>query len=293
MSEVIAVVENTPKTEIIKNAGFAKRSALDERIAKDEEELKALVQNNNAPAEQAESDEMDEEPTSAEEKSFKKRYGDLRRHSQKQQMEFQKQIDELRAQLEESTKAQIKLPKSEEELQKWASEYPDVAKIVETIAIKKAKEQAADIETRLKQIDEMQLDALKQKAEAELMRLHPDFDQIRDQDEFHSWVEAQPKWVQQALYENETDAVSAARAIDLYKADMGITKKSRKDSDREAAKGIATGRSTAPEKSAESGVIRESDVEKMSQREYEARQEEIVAAIRAGKFVYDLSGNAR
>jgi len=293
MSEVIAVVENTPKTEVIKNAGFAKRSALDERIAKDEEELKALVQNNTAPAEQAESDEMDEEPTSAEEKSFKKRYGDLRRHSQKQQVEFQKQIDELRAQLEESTKAQIKLPKSEEELQKWASEYPDVAKIVETIAIKKAKEQAADIETRLKQIDEMQLDALKQKAEAELMRLHPDFDQIRDQDEFHSWVEAQPKWVQQALYENETDAVSAARAIDLYKADMGITKKSRKDSDREAAKGIATGRSTAPEKSAESGVIRESDVEKMSQREYEARQEEIVAAIRAGKFVYDLSGNAR
>jgi len=293
MSEVIAVVDNTPKTEVIKNAGFAKRSALDERIAKDEEELKALVQNNTAPAEQAESDEMDEEPTSAEEKSFKKRYGDLRRHSQKQQMEFQKQIDELRAQLEESTKAQIKLPKSEEELQKWASEYPDVAKIVETIAIKKAKEQAADIETRLKQIDEMQLDALKQKAEAELMRLHPDFDQIRDQDEFHSWVEAQPKWVQQALYENETDAVSAARAIDLYKADMGITKKSRKDSDREAAKGIATGRSTAPEKSAESGVIRESDVEKMSQREYEARQEEIVAAIRAGKFVYDLSGNAR
>jgi hypothetical protein len=145
----------------------------------------------------------------------------------------------------------------------------------------------------MKKIDEMQLDAMKQKAEAELMRLHPDFDQIRDQDEFHSWVEAQPKWVQQALYENETDAVSAARAIDLYKADMGITKKSRKDSDREAAKGIATGRSTAPEKSAESGVIRESDVEKMSQREYEARQEEIVAAIRAGKFVYDLSGNAR
>lgn len=293
MSEVIAVVDTTPKTELIKNAGFAKRSALEERISKEEEELKAMVANNNSPAEQAEADEMDEEPTSAEEKSFKKRYGDLRRHSQKQQMEFQKQIDELRGQLEQATKQQIKLPKSEEELQKWASEYPDVAKIVETIAIKKAKEQSADIETRLKQIDEMQLDAMKQKAEAELMRLHPDFDQIRDQDEFHSWVEAQPKWVQQALYENETDAVSAARAIDLYKADMGITKKSRKDSDREAAKGIATGRSTAPEKSAEAGTIRESDVEKMSPREYEARQEEIVAAIRANKFVYDLSGNAR
>jgi hypothetical protein len=293
MSEVIAVVDNTPKVEMIKNPGFVKRSALDERIAKEEKELKALVEKNTEPVEQTEPDEMNDEPVSAEDKSFKKRYGDLRRHSQKQQMDFQKQIEELRGQLEQVTKQQIKLPKSEEELQKWASEYPDVAKIVETIAIKKAKEQSADIETRLKQIDEMQLDAMKQKAEAELMRLHPDFDQIRDQDEFHSWVEAQPKWVQQALYENETDAVSAARAIDLYKADMGIVKKSRKDSDREAARGIATGRSTAPEKSAESGVIRESEVNKMSSQEYEARQEEIVTAIRAGKFVYDLSGNAR
>lgn len=287
------VVDNTPKAALIKNSGFAKRSVLDERIEKEEKELKALTEQNVAEPKLV--DEMDEEPTSAEEKSFKKRYGDLRRHSQKQQMEFQRQIDELRTQLEQSTKQQIKLPKSEEELQKWASEYPDVAKIVETIAIKKAKEQAADIETRLKQIDEMQLDALKQKAEAELMRIHPDFDQIRDQDEFHSWVEAQPKWVQQALYENETDAVSAARAIDLYKADMGIRtdKKTRKESEKEAAKGVAVSRSSSPDKASEAGVLRESEVEKMSAREYEARQEEIVTAIRAGKFIYDLTGNAR
>jgi DNA repair exonuclease SbcCD ATPase subunit len=297
MSEVAEmVVDNTPKVAVIKNSGFAKRSALEERIEKEEAELKAMTEQNVAEAETKRvADEMDEEPTSAEEKSFKKRYGDLRRHSQKQQMEFQKQIDELRTQLEQATKQQIKLPKSEEELQKWAAEYPDVAKIVETIAIKKAKEQSADIENRLKQIDEMQLDALKQKAEAELMRIHPDFDQIRDQDEFHAWVEAQPKWVQQALYENETDAVSAARAIDLYKADMGIRtdKKTRKEADKEAAKGVVTSRGAAPEKSGDGGLIKESDVEKMSAREYEARQEEIVAAIRAGKFVYDLTGNAR
>jgi hypothetical protein len=31
----------------------------------------------------------------------------------------------------------------------------------------------------------------------------------------------------------------------------------------------------------------------MSAREYESRQEEIVAAIKAGKFIYDLSGSAR
>jgi hypothetical protein len=141
----------------------------------------------------------------------------------------------------------------------------------------------------------MQYEAQKQKAEAELMRIHPDFDQIRDTSEFHDWVEVQPKWVQQALYENETDAASAARAIDLYKADMGLVKKQRstKDADKEAAKGIRTTRGSTPEAGGEGGYIRESEVERMSSKEYEARQEEIVAAIQTGKFIYDLSGAAR
>ena len=46
--------------------------------------------------------------------------------------------------LTESTKQEIKLPKSDEDIEAWAKRYPDVAAIVETIAIKKAKEQSAD-----------------------------------------------------------------------------------------------------------------------------------------------------
>lgn len=286
-----AVVDNTPKVAQIKT-GFAKRNALEEKIEKEEKELEALQKANVAPAEE---DDDGPEPESAEERTFKKRYGDLRRHSQKQQADFQKQIDDLKSQLEQSTKQQIKLPKSEEELSEWAKEYPDVAKIVETIAIKKAKEQSSELEERMKKIDGMQYEAQKQKAEAELMQIHPDFDKIRDTDEFHEWVEGQPKWVQQALYENETDARSAARAIDLYKADMGLVKKQRssRDDEREAAKGVRTTRGSSPDATGDSNVIRESDVEKMSAREYERRQEEIVAAIQAGRFVYDLSGAAR
>jgi len=293
MSDVIAAVNNTPETKVIKGTGFAKRSVLEERIANEEKELEALKKQNVGSSE--EQDEMDDEPTSAEDKSFKKRYGDLRRHTQKLQSDLQKQIEDLKAQLEQSTKEQIKLPKSESELDAWAREYPDVAKIVETIAIKKAKEQSGALEERLKQIDAMAAQTAKEKAEAELMRLHPDFDKIRDEDAFHEWVEAQPKWVQQALYDNETDAISAARAIDLYKADMGITatKKNKKSEAREAASSVRTGRSTAPERPEEGGVFYEPQVEKMSAREYEARQDDIAAALKSGKFVYDLSGGAR
>lgn len=278
-------------------SGFGVRNANKERIAQEEEELKKLADANKAPEAKAESAEDDdgEEPTNAEERSFKKRYGDLRRHTQKQQVEMQKQLDDLRSQLEQSTTQQIRLPKTEEELEQWSREFPEVAKIVETIAMKKAKEQNAALEERFKKLDEMQAETLKEKAEAELMRLHPDFNKIREQDEFHEWVESQPKWVQSALYDNENDAISAARAIDLYKADKGMTtsKRTKKSEEREAASSVGRSSRTGFDTDSEQGSIRESDVERMSAKEYERNQEAIIAAIQSGKFIYDKSGSAR
>lgn len=284
MSEVVL----DRKEEVKVYSGFSKRNANQEKIEQEEAELKAL-QEENKDGEKA----TEAEPESAEERSFKKRYGDLRRHSQQQQTQLQKQIDELKQQLEQSTSNQIKLPKSEEELSEWARQYPDVAKIVETIAIKKAKEQTEALDQRLKSLDEREALTAKEKAEAELLRMHPDFDEIRDDDEFHNWVDEQPKWVQQALYENDTDARAAARAIDLYKADKKIATKKSTGS-RDAAQSINTrGGRSAPSGEDKDGVIYESQVAKMSSQQYEQYQEEIGKAIKSGKFVYDLSGNAR
>ena len=266
---------------------FGKRNANKDRIEQEEAELKELAEDKSNPQDPEDSN------LSAEEKSFKKRYGDLRRHSQQQQVTLQKQIDELRSQLQSSTEKQIKLPKSEEELSEWARAYPDVAKIVETIAIKKAKEQTQALDERFKQLDEREHQTAKEKAEADLTRLHPDFDNIRDDDAFHSWVEEQPKWIQDALYDNESDAVSAARAIDLYKADKGIkTKKQSKDNG--AAESVNTrGSRSAPTGESKDGVFYESQVSKMTTFEYEKNQEAIAKALQSGKFVYDISGSAR
>ena len=278
-----------------KVVGFAKRNTNKEKIEKEEKEIEELQKAIQEAGDQPAKEEVAEpEPESAEERTFKKRYGDLRRHSQKKESDLQKQIDELKSQLDTATKKQIKLPKSEEELEAWATEYPDVAKIVETIAIKKSQEQAKELEDRIKKINDMQDDALREKAEVELLKRHPDFAEIRDQDEFHNWVEAQPQWVQKALYENEHDAMSAARAIDLYKADMGITgKKSSREVEKEAAKSVKVSSKESPEARAETGTFRESEVERMQPAEYEARQEAIIAAMRSGKFIYDLTGSAR
>jgi hypothetical protein len=297
--------EMTEKVEQVKVAsGFGKRNANKKRIEEEEAELEALIKANKPSEEdeenqEVESDSLDEtsedsEPESAEEKTFKKRYGDLRRHAQKKENDLQKQIDELKQQLEASTKKELKYPKSEEELSAWMKKYPDVAKIVETIAMKKANETASDYESKFKAIDEMKLEAQREKAEAELMRIHPDFEQIRDTDEFHTWVEEQPKWIQEALYDNDTDAMSASRAIDLYKADKGISKGKKSSKDKDAAKSIGTrSQRSSPEGDESKSFIKESDVARWSAVEYEKRADEVAEAIRSGKFVYDLSGSAR
>ena len=288
MSENMEVMAS--EVEAPKKVAFANRKYSNaERVEREEKELEELIAQ-----QRGEATPVEAEPQGAEEKSFKKRYGDLRRHMQDKEKEWEDKFSKLQSQLSDATKKEIRLPKSDEDIEAWTQKYPDVAAIVETIAIKKAKEQAAELEDRVKLVDEMRITASREKAEAELMRLHPDFDNIRDSDDFHNWAEEQPKWVQDALYENDADARSAARAIDLYKADRGMNTKKPRSTDRDAARSVGTRNSRSrPETDETSSYIRESDVQKMSAKEYEKMSDEIMEAIRKGKFVYDLSGSAR
>ena len=290
MSENMNVMAS--QAEAPKKVAFANRKySNEERIKREEEELEKLMAERNAPEDNQDNDYMNAEPSNAEERSFKKRYGDLRRHQQQKEKEYEDRIARLEDQLKKASQQEIKLPKSDEDIDAWAKKYPDVAAIVETIAIKKAREQAEGLEARVREIDEMKASASREKAEAELLRLHPDFDEIRDSDDFHEWAEDQPKWVQDALYENNNDARSAARAIDLYKADRNI--KSKPINSKNAAASITTKGRSKPTENETSSYIRESQVAKMSAAEYEKKADEIMEAIRTGKFVYDLSGNAR
>jgi len=288
MSDTIMAEEVQPE----KKTAFANRKYTnEERIKKEEEELEQLIAEQKGEAKEEEPQEA--EPTNAEEKSFKKRYGDLRRHMQEKEKVWEANQLELQKQLKEVTQKEIKLPKSDEDIEAWATQYPDVAAIVETIAIKKAREQAAGLEDRVKEIDEMKASASREKAEVELMKAHPDFGEIRDSDAFHEWAEEQPKWVQDALYENDNDSRSAARAIDLYKADMNIKTK-KPASNKDAARSVnSRNNRSQPDTDNDTAVFKESDVNKMSPQQYEKAADAIMESIRTGKFIYDMSGSAR
>ena len=287
-----------------KVAGFVDsnyRNANARRIAEEEAEMAkfdAAQQEGGEPQEEqaepesvAKEQQVDaKEPETGEERTYKKRYDDIR----KLQSNTAAELKAIKAQLENAKEQGIvRPPKSDEDIQAWADKYPDVAAIVETIAEKKAQEKFSVAEDRLRQIDEMSEEANRSKSMDVIRDSHSDFDDLKESDEFHDWAGEQPKWVQDALYENQDDPRSVVRVIDLYKGDKGLDTKSRKKSTKEAASAVVTKRSTKPSQADTDVSFTESMISQMSMKEFEKHQDAIMEAQRTGKFVYDLSGGAR
>ena len=92
-----------------------------------------------------------ERPVNAEDRAFKKRYDDLKKHYDSTINKHKEELTSLRGQLESNSK-QFTPPKSKEELEAWKKEYPDVYDMVETIAINKATTQSAELESKFKNL---------------------------------------------------------------------------------------------------------------------------------------------
>ena len=286
-----------------KTAGFVDsnyRNANARRIAEEEAEIAKLSDpqaEENETEEQAEPESVAKEqqvdakePDTGEERTYKKRYDDIR----KLQSNTAAELKAIKAQLENAKEQGIvRPPKSDEDIQAWADKYPDVAAIVETIAEKKAQEKFSFAEERLREIDEMSAEANRSKSMDAIRESHSDFDDLKESDEFHDWAGEQPKWVQDALYENQDDPHSVVRVIDLYKVDKGLDTKSRKKSSKAAASAVVTKRTTKPTQAETDVSFTESMISKMSIHEFEKNQDAIMEAQRSGKFIYDLSGGAR
>jgi len=284
--------------ETQKTAGYMSRtrSKYKDKIKKDEEELKQLMEEQSKPKEEEKVEEKTEEvkpevELSNEEKSFKTRYGDMRRHLAAKEKEYNAKIKELEDKLGETKK--LVPPKSDEDLQAWVDKYPDVAGMVETIADKRAKQMFDKANIQLEELNKAKEEATRSRAENEIRKAHEDFDQLRDSDQFHNWVEEQPKWVQNALYENTDDAASVIRVIDLYKVDNGLTRSDKKNKTKAAASLVDRGSKTKVDPTESSDKIRESDIAKMSDVEYAKNADKITEAHRSGKIIYDVSGSAR
>jgi hypothetical protein len=275
------------------------------RNAELENELKEYDDAKNNPTEDAIDDnssvqQKGGDPTSPATTGWEKRYADLRSYSQKQLNEAKAENARLLRQLQESTSEEMKFPKTEDELEAWVSKYPDVAAMIETIAMKKMTGLREEIAQTKLTWEEEKHEKAKMMAFNALLEAHPDFLEIRETEEFHTWAEDQAKWVHDALYENETDAKAAIAAVDLFKFKSGkaaVKATPKVDEKKEAARSTGRSSQSQPDVSRDKGKMYESDVKEktknMSRREFDAYYAEIEKAVAEGRMVYDISGAAR
>ena len=233
-----------------------------------------------------------------EEETWKKRHGDLRRHAAKKEEELNNKLKELEERLEQAVRKEIKYPKTEEEVEQWMSKFPDVGKIVQTIALRANESTRQEVEGQFKKLSDLEKKISKEKEYMELLKVHPDFPEIKETDEFNDWVDNYPEthWIVKALYNDDATVEEASNAIDYYKRTV-LDKQKPKDKKNErqdAAKSVPRGRAEAPAGNRKV-TYSESMIKQNSKnpRWFEENEEAIEKAIRNGEFEYDITGAAR
>ena len=245
------------------------------------------TEDNTKQEEKPEAKAQEDADLSAEEKSFKKRYSDIRKYMQEKEAEHKEELAKLKTQLDSVAKGSVAELTTKEDIEEWAKQNPKANALIRALAEEQASEKLKSIDSRLKEVEEMRTQARKEKAEAVLLSLHPDFPDIRNDDEFHEWAKEQPIWAQTALYDEPDDVKSVARVLDLYKADKGIKTKAV-NPDKSAASSVKAKRASVDTDDS-SKYMSESQVAKMSMKEYEKHMDEIMDAQRQGRFIYDMS----
>jgi len=219
---------------------------------------------------------------------YKKRYDDLKKHYDGRVNSFKSREEELLAEIR-ANRPKYKAPKSAEEIEAFKKEYPDVYGVVETVAHLRSSKETEDLKQEIKQLKELNQTVNKEKAEARLARLHPDFEQIRESDEFHSWAESQPEAIKGWVYGNATNAELASRAIDLFKQDTGKSKsKPELSGDLVAASEMVKVKNSKEIGYGSKKIWTRSQIAAMSQSEFDKNEKAITDAMSEGRVINDM-----
>lgn len=242
-----------------------------------------------APTEETTEEATPEPELSQEEVSYKKRYGDLRREFNvsiqpklNKLAQLEQELQQLKSQKQPTTQA----PETEAEVREWLTKNPDMARIVQSIARAEVSKATQSVKEKVQEVEQRERRLTRAEAERKLLEIHPDFPELRQDPEFIDWLDAQPQNVQDWLYQNEEDPYLAARAIQYYKNEKGLTKKDKKSTKTEAALAVKTKTKVEPTTN-EKPTFKMSDIRKMKPKEFERLEAEIDAAWREGRVIND------
>ena len=216
---------------------------------------------------------------------YKKRYDDLKKHYDSKLNEFKSREQELLEEAANSRPSYV-APKSPEELEKFREEYPDVYEVVETVSHLQSEEKSKDLRDKLEKLQAREQELVRKDAEKRLMDKHPDFEDIRNSDDFHGWAKEQPTSIQDWVYNNADDADLASRALDLFKKDIGMDvapKKSRSKQSKKSAADMVSTKTTSVEPKQER-IWTEREIAKMSMAQFDKHEAEISQAMQEGRI---------
>jgi len=280
----------------INNDALYKGKYRDEVYKEDDEETNVETQEADPVEEAATQQEqtgssfVEAKKEPSEDHDYKKRYDDLKKHYDTKVSEFKQEIEGLKSGAS-SQSAQMPQgmspPRTVEEIEEFRKRYPEVFEVVQTVSSLHTEAQVSELREQLGTIKEREKELEKQNAYQELLNFHPDFDHIKQDEKFLTWLEDQPSSLADGIYKNNTDAKLAARVIDLYKADAGLKKKSSKKSSSAAE---AVTRPAAREVSSAKGdgrIWKASEIGKMKPWEFEKMEAELDTARAEGRIDYN------
>lgn len=220
---------------------------------------------------------------------WEKRHNDLKSYYDRQ---LNQAAEALKNKAQENLALEQKLlekpktyPVSEAEIAEWAAQFPDFYKTLITVVERKNDQTAEQLRKEMARLEDTSKAIAAEKGRAELLKLHPDANDIEKDPRFAVWFAEQPSEVRVLIESSNPKAI--AKGLNLYKEDMGIKTVQKNNTEKEASQAITlTSKAETPR---DKKVWKESEIDKMHPRTFAKFEKEIDAARAEGRFEYDLS----
>jgi hypothetical protein len=264
------------------------RNKYREEVDRDEDDDE-VEQNSMDPSEQTEATPKEESFATTEKEgesdAYKKRYDDLKRHYDKKLDEWKSERDTLES-ANKVTDTGVQMPTTPEELTEFKQKYPDVYKVVQTVASMQAEQKTGDLKEEINSLKQREEDMVVQSAYSDLLSAHPDFQEIKTDEKFLEWLDDQPVSIADGIYKNNKDAKWASRVIDLYKNDVGITSKKDTSTNKRSAAEIVKSPKVREISDSNSNkkIWKMSDIAKLKSWEFEKLEKDIDLARAEGRI---------
>ena len=217
-----------------------------------------------------------------EEHDYKKRYDDLKKHYDAKLHEWKEEKDALVSQYSQPTI-------SEDDIESFKESYPDVYNVVEALSTRGAAKEIEELRAEVTRLNQQEEKLKARSAYQELLALHNDFPEVKKSNEFREWIKLQPPSIADGILKNSTDVKWASRVLDLYKADIGKSKRGRprKQGNAAAAEAVTKTSSVniATNANANKKVWTTSEIRRLKPSEFDKYEKELDQARLEGRIV--------